>query len=191
MKIAVTGHSAGIGKALTTILESRGHTIIGLSTRDGHNIRSVTKIANIVKQCDMFINNAQSGFAQTELLYEVWNEWQGQPNKYIWCISTVMTQYPINVEVVNQNDTVSSMYRTQKVTLENTVAQLRLKNDAPKITIIRPGAVATQPDQTPEFPYCDTDAWAELIFNTILMGNEAGMIFTDLSLSATETSMDL
>jgi hypothetical protein len=43
----------------------------------------------------VFINNAQTGYAQTELLYEVWSRWQGK-ERYIWNISTMMTKQPIN-----------------------------------------------------------------------------------------------
>lgn len=42
MKIAITGHTAGIGQALAKAYE--GHEIIGLSKRDGNNIRNVAKI---------------------------------------------------------------------------------------------------------------------------------------------------
>ena len=71
MKIAITGHSAGIGQALAKQYEARGHEIVGLSKRYGHNIKTIPKIADHIEPCDMFINNAQSGFAQTELLFEM------------------------------------------------------------------------------------------------------------------------
>jgi nucleoside-diphosphate-sugar epimerase len=77
MKIAITGHTAGIGQALSTVLQQRGHEIVGLSKRNGHNIRNISKIADLIEPCDLFVNNAQVGYAQTELLYEVWQRWQG------------------------------------------------------------------------------------------------------------------
>ena len=90
MKIAITGHSAGIGQALAKIFETQGHEIIGLSRRNGYNIRSLPKVASMIESCDMFVNNAQVGYAQTELLFEVWRRWHGQ-QKYIVNISTQMT----------------------------------------------------------------------------------------------------
>jgi len=39
MKIAITGHTAGIGQAFSKILESRGHEIIGISRRTRENIK--------------------------------------------------------------------------------------------------------------------------------------------------------
>ena len=81
MKIAITGHSAGIGQALAKIFEAQGHEIIGLSRRNGYNIRSLPKVASMIESCDMFVNNAQVGYAQTELLFEVWRRWQGQQKR--------------------------------------------------------------------------------------------------------------
>ena len=67
MKVAITGHSAGIGQAFAKIFEAQGHEIVGLSRRNGYNIRSLPKVAAMIEPCDMLINNAQVGFAQTEL----------------------------------------------------------------------------------------------------------------------------
>ena len=61
MKIAITGHTAGIGKALTNQYVNQGHEIVGLSKREGNNIRNIPKICDQIEPCDMFINNAQSG----------------------------------------------------------------------------------------------------------------------------------
>jgi nucleoside-diphosphate-sugar epimerase len=99
MKIAITGHSAGIGQALAKIYEAQGHEVVGLSRRNGYNIRSLPKVAGMIEPCDMFINNAQVGFAQTELLFEIWRRWEGQ-QKIIVNISTQMTdlQIPPNRE---------------------------------------------------------------------------------------------
>jgi len=68
MKIAITGHTAGIGKAFAEQLARRGHVIIGISRRDGENIRRVSHTATLIEPCELFINNAQTGYAQTELL---------------------------------------------------------------------------------------------------------------------------
>ena len=49
MKIAITGHSAGIGQALAQVYQSQGHDIVGLSKRDGHNIRNIPKIIEYIE----------------------------------------------------------------------------------------------------------------------------------------------
>ena len=143
MKIAVTGHKHGIGKAFAEQLAERGHDIVGISRSDGENIRRIEHTANLIKPCDLFINNAQSMFAQTELLYAVWKRWQGQ-KKYIWNISTIMTEQPVNSIPDGLDDLDMSQYRVQKLALEESSKQLTHKNNRPFISIIRPGGVDTQ-----------------------------------------------
>ena len=89
MKIAITGHTNGIGKSFAQYLSSRGHEIVGLSQREGHNIRNIPKILEHITPCDMWINNAQAGYAQTELFQHVVEQWHNDTNKMIWVISTI------------------------------------------------------------------------------------------------------
>jgi nucleoside-diphosphate-sugar epimerase len=191
MKIAITGHTAGIGQAFAKILADRGHEIVGLSKRHGDNIRNTAKIVEKITPCDMFINNAQAGYAQTELLYEVWEKWQGQPGKYIWCIGTMMTQYPINLPIPGQNEVSMSQYRNQKIALDDAISQLRWKNFLPIITMIRPGGVATQPGQKSEWPYCEANSWANTIISTIVSANEQSMQLNEISLGCAKSTMPL
>jgi nucleoside-diphosphate-sugar epimerase len=119
MKIAITGHSKGIGKALADVYESRGHEIVGLSRSNGYNIKSIPKCADAIETCDMFINNAQAGFAQTELLFEMAKRWSGT-KKHIVVISTMMTQDPVSsIEGLDMDQ-----YRIQKIALEQAVQQV-------------------------------------------------------------------
>ena len=153
MKIAITGHSAGIGQALAKIYTEQGHEVIGLSRRIGYNIRSVPKVAGIIEPCDVFINNAQVGFAQTELFWEVWNRWRGQ-NKTIINISTQMTDD--SVALREEWD----QYIIQKKALELAHSQCQERSLLPKLILIKPGAIATQPGQQPP-EYQDVDAYAQ------------------------------
>lgn len=191
MKIAITGHTAGIGQAFAKILAGRGHDIVGLSKRHGDNIRNTAKMLEKIIPCDIFINNAQTGYAQTELLYAVWQAWQDQPGKHIWCIGTMMTQFPIEQSVPEYNDIVMNQYRNQKIALDDAISQLRNKKHMPVITMIRPGSIATQPEQLPKWPYCDVDIWADTVISTMLLANEQGMRYNELSLSAAKTRIPL
>ncbi len=153
MKIAITGHSAGIGQALTKIYTEQGHEVVGLSRRNGYNIRSLPKVAGMIEPCDMFINNAQIGYAQTELLFEVWRRWQGQ-QKYIINISTQMT------DMVLPPKEEWDEYIIQKKALELANQLLENRNPWPRLLLIRPGGIATQPGQTPP-DYMDVDEYAQ------------------------------
>ena len=163
MKIAITGHTAGIGKAFAEQLTKRGHSIVGISRREGENIRRVAHTASLIEPCDLFINNAQTGYAQTELLYEIWGRWQGQ-QKYIWNISTMMTEQPINSTPDGQDDLVMNQYRNQKLALEEASQQLRFKNSWPNISVIRPGGVATQA-QFSNSKKANVDTWTKSIID--------------------------
>jgi len=169
MKIAITGHTAGIGKAFAEQLGQRGHTILGISRRDGENIRRVPHTASLIEPCDMFINNAQTGYAQTELLYEVWSRWKGQ-QKYIWNISTTMVESPINSQPDGQDDLIMSQYRNQKLALEEASRQLRFKNRKPCISIIRPGGVATQ-DRFDNSNKANVNVWVRSVIDIFSHNN--------------------
>jgi len=169
MKIAITGHTAGIGAALAEVYW--GNEIVGISTREGNNIRNIPKVADLIEPCDMFINNAQAGFAQTELLFEIHRRWADQ-NKHIIVISTMMAQDPVSrMEGMDE-------YRLQKVTLEQAVQQLRYKNQTPRITLVRPGQVATQ-----SAAGADPEVWARALVNVFKMAESNGLSIPDISLA--------
>ncbi len=157
MKIAITGHSAGIGQALSNIYQNQGHEIIGLSRRIGYNIRNLSKILHMIEPCDVLINNAQTGFAQTELLFAIFEKWQHDQSKLIINISTMMTSSPYSTIPELGMD----LYRIQKLALEEAHRQLYFKN-GPRMILVKPGSVATQPDQN--FPeYADVNEWAKTL----------------------------
>ena len=182
MKIAITGHTAGIGKAFAERLAQRGHTIVGISRRGGENIRRVPHTASLIEPCDMFINNAQSQYAQTELLYEVWRRWQGK-EKYIWNISTMMTEEPINSSPDGQDDLIMSAYRNQKIALENASRQLRFKNSLPNISIIRPGGVSTQ-EQWDNTSKADVKLWVESVID--IFAHNDNILISEISVGYTK-----
>ena len=190
MKICITGHTAGIGKAFAEVLGDRGHDIVGLSKRDGHNIRNIPKILEHIKPCDMWINNAQSGFAQTELFYAVWNHWQ-KTEKTIWVISTAMTQdYDIaNVETMKQSDILE--YRTQKRALEEAVHSVKQISTLPRVCIIRPGKVATQPGEVAHQQGADASEWANTVVNMYNQCREYQLLPSELSLIYSKNAPNL
>ena len=182
MKIAITGHTHGIGKAFAEQLAERGHYIVGISRRAGKNIRRVLHTASLIEPCDLFINNAQSQYAQTELFYEVWKRWSGQ-KKYIWNISTMMTEEPVNSMPDGQDDIAMSQYRNQKLALEEASKQLRYKNCWPQISIIKPGGVATQ-EQNDNTNKADVKLWVNSVIDTFAHNNN--IFISEISIGYTK-----
>lgn len=176
MKIAITGHTAGIGQALSNIFLSQGHEIVGLSRREGNNIRNTPKICDQIEPCDLFVNNAQSGYAQTELLFEMAQRWQNT-GKRIVIISTMMTQQPVcSIPGLDMDH-----YRIQKLALEQSVHQLRQKRLGIKFTIVRPGNIATSPDKTVP-PAADVDNWAKTLCEILELAQVNNLSIPEISL---------
>ena len=125
MKIAITGHKKGIGKAFAEQLSSRGHEIIGISRSDGENIRRTAHTASLIEPCDLLINNAISNYAQTELLFEIWHRWQASKDTHhIWNISTELCSQQNDQKLNGLSMRESMQYRNQKMSLELAHAQL-------------------------------------------------------------------
>jgi len=150
MKIAISGHKRGIGQAFAEQLSEKGHDIVGISRSDGENIRRIVHTASIIEPCDMFINNAISFYAQTELLFEVWHRWQhSDRTHHIWNISTKVCEWkedrPINGLTMRE----SMQYRNQKMALELAHRQLDSQPSGIEMSLIRPDSVNTQPFSHP------------------------------------------
>lgn len=151
MKIAITGHKKGIGKAFAEQLSARGHEIIGISRSDGENIRRTAHTASLIEPCDMLINNAISLYAQTELLFEVWHRWQDiKETHYIWNISTKLCEQDHDIDINGITFRESMQYRNQKMALELAHHQLNFQPSNIKMSLIRPGDVRTQTWSNPD-----------------------------------------
>jgi NADP-dependent 3-hydroxy acid dehydrogenase YdfG len=176
MKIAITGHTAGIGQALAQEYTLDGHEIVGLSKREGNNIRNIPKICDQIEQCDIFVNNAQAGYAQTELLFEMTRRWAGT-KKHIIVVSTMMTQDPVS----GLSGLDMDQYRVQKVALEEAVSQIRYRRLGVKITIVRPGNIATSSDKTVP-PAADVGNWTRTLLDLLDMAARNNLKISDISL---------
>lgn len=140
MKIAITGHSKGIGAEFKSYYESQGHTVVGFSRSNGYDLRDwsvLHKMLEQIKDCDLLISCAKPDFVQTTLLYEIWKLWQGQP-KTILNVSSVLASMPCNPPSMDY-DPMLDFYRTGKISLEEAAKQLSAKSALPYITTIRPG----------------------------------------------------
>ena len=78
IKIAITGHTKGLGAEIFKHLEST-HTVIGFSRSNGYDIKSPLDRRKILKasaEADVLINLVHNYYHQTDLLFEFFQAWE-------------------------------------------------------------------------------------------------------------------
>lgn len=133
---AITGHTRGIGLALSTALGSENYK--GFSRFNGYDIRSPSdrmRIINESSDCDVFVNCAYCGDdSQTTLLYELFDRWK-KISKIIVNIGSETT------EGIKKHPW---PYTAHKASLDKASQQLSHLNMPCKVLNIRFGFVGTE-----------------------------------------------
>jgi NADP-dependent 3-hydroxy acid dehydrogenase YdfG len=81
--IGITGHTKGIGKGLYDHFSKLGCNVLGFSLENGFDIsKNRDEIISWTKECDLFFNNAYSGYSQVELA-KLWQQEHWHNNHYI------------------------------------------------------------------------------------------------------------
>ncbi len=84
MKIAITGHTKGIGKAIADLYYT--DEVVGFSRSNGFDLSVDSTVDAIVEQCiscNVFVNNAYSGTKQVDLFEKVFAQWRNDSTKTI------------------------------------------------------------------------------------------------------------
>jgi len=171
MKIAITGHTAGIGQALAAVYQHHGHEVMGFSRSNGYDIRCADRRSAIIQACrdaDVFVNNARGSpgdeFAQVKLLFEIWQAWQAQQRQIINISSSLTMRWEHDVGILT--------YRTSKRALEDACDFLWNKSAWPAVSVIAPCRT-----DTPSTEYLktsnkvDTMEFAQLVYQTSTQTN--------------------
>lgn len=146
MRIAITGHSQGLGAEFVRAYEADGHTVTGYSRSNGYDLRDWSRMQEMLDQVqdyDLFISCAKPDFVQTTVLYELWKRWRGQ-NKTIINISSIITYFPTCPPDLFDQPAMD-FYRTSKLSLNEACAQLSFKSLLPNIVLIKPGHLYNNP----------------------------------------------
>lgn len=144
MKVAITGHSRGLGRVLWDRFEAQGDVeLVGFSRSNGYDIvKSQDKIVTESLDCDLFINNAYSGFAQADLLVKMTDAWKHQPNKHI-----------VNVSSLSSYHDKRRMwpYSIHKIALDRQAEQIQANFPWPRIINFRPALFESDMGYSSEF----------------------------------------
>jgi len=138
MNIAITGHTRGVGKFIYEHFKPKAN-VIGLSRSNGYDINDTSDILDAVKNSDVFINNAYSGYQQVFLLEELYQRWKDL-DKIIISIGSVITDYP-RIEEELDND--PWPYRDHKLALQKKFRQLVWTPSRCHLVLINLGATDT------------------------------------------------
>ena len=191
MNIAITGHSKGLGALLFDILKT-DNTVKGFSRSNGYNLLDSATIDCVVKEvedCDIFINNAKTGWGQIEMFNKLMLAWAGK-RKRIINIGSIVTTF--NYVSDSGNNMVSRMPGWQQHTNHSnfpiisaghyTAIKTALKaasyhawenNEWPMVSLVQPGPFPA----TGFKPLEDGRTWmtaeqvAKHIINTVIYNN--------------------
>lgn len=146
MKIAITGHTSGIGQATASLLSRHGHEVVGFSRRNGWDFTKPELRDDLIEELkndyDCFINNAyphkyyqsMEGFFQVELLNRVWLLWEKKQDKKIVVVGSDK----------ESNKPYYHPFSVHKKAIDLTCQQLRNTRAWPHIINIKPTYVDTQ-----------------------------------------------
>jgi short-subunit dehydrogenase len=131
MKIAITGHTSGLGKNLYDEL-IKTHEVTGMSRANGYDL-SVNIEKFVSEDFDIYINNAHLSYTQTDLLYRLFAK---NKNRECTIINIGSVSSDGNKDAVNE-------YAVQKSALEKASLQLQLIDSDCKVLLLKLGRMNT------------------------------------------------
>jgi len=152
MKIAVTGHTSGLGKALFDHYSNNGNIVSGFSRQTGFDLRDwsmLQKLLDLTENFDLLISNAKPDFFQTLLLYEMAKR-STRVSKVISIGSAI-----IDFEISDDQDVGINLYKTQKLALKDAHCQLVKKYKDFNSILVHPSHLYDSTD----INYSRLDSW--------------------------------
>lgn len=135
-RIAITGHTQGIGLALYNYYQNQGKQVVGFSLDNGWDIsRDLTAIVKQTEDCDLFFNHAYCDNYQTELA-EKWHEQHWHHNH---CIVNTSSEVSLREPILDSQMPWLAKYQKHKQNLN--VMSNRINNSYSKcksITLFLP-----------------------------------------------------
>lgn len=165
-KIAITGHTSGIGKGLFDHFTAMGCTVKGFSKDTGFDIGNKLNqdlIITHTKDCDLFINNAYHHYDQVELM-KLWQR-QHWHDKHFIISTSSMAAEPL-ADIPNNFPWLTS-YGEEKYAINKTSWDINHSGSKCKSIVVMPGVC-----QTNFFnPYDTADHNGKELYETIMKTN--------------------
>lgn len=141
--VAITGHTSGIGQGLYKHFESLGCRVKGFSLDNGFDIgtkENQEQIIELTKDCDLFINNAYSGYAQVELAH-LWQQQHWHDKHFIVSTSSMAAEPLADIPT---NFPWLTPYGEEKYAINKKSWEINHSGSKCKSIVLMPGVVATQ-----------------------------------------------
>jgi NADP-dependent 3-hydroxy acid dehydrogenase YdfG len=147
-RIAITGHTRGIGEQLWNRLEDRGFELKGFSRSTGYNLQRVSTCKRVAEEiaewnADVFVNNAYVPDNQVRLLYLMYEHWVEKP-RLIINLSATSSDSITNFSQMGYNENWTP-YVSDKARLDWASLQLAnmFKQGKCRVSLVKPGFVDT------------------------------------------------
>ena len=101
-KIAIVGHTRGIGKAIADLYRKKKYTVVGLSSSNGYDLQcSQVEIMEQLDDCRLIVLNAYVGRGQMTLLKRIYGKYLFEDKKVVVITSTSGTTIGADEELHN------------------------------------------------------------------------------------------
>jgi NAD(P)-dependent dehydrogenase (short-subunit alcohol dehydrogenase family) len=155
-KVAITGHSKGLGSILFERYSKKGLVVLGASRQNGYdlnNSQTLNAFCEQIKDYHLLINNAPGGF-QRHVLRKMFHLWRGK-DKIIMNVGSRATQFSVSAAMD---------YGTEKAALDFYVRSAQhFGQGSPHVLLIRPGYFGGDRSKNKEVDKIDPNHVADLI----------------------------
>lgn len=155
-KIAITGHTQGLGKILFNLYQKNQYEVYGASRSNGFDFNvpnNIHRFLEDIETYDILINNAPGQF-QSDIFQDIYRKWQGK-KKVILNVGSRTTQFSVSKAM---------QYGAEKAHLDFlTRSAQHFGTQYPYVLLIRPGFFGGVRSQNKEGPKVDPKYIADVI----------------------------
>jgi len=172
MKVLITGHTRGIGKALAECFTNDGHEVIGFSRSEGNDIANADVRSNLLttlSDCDVFVNNAYIPDFQHELLESAYNIYKNS-NKYIIHIGSKIID--IDPKSLGEDQWFTTYFDNKTKSQEFIEKNLYGRNTSLGIINVIPGFIETDMTEHVDYKKIKVDKLANFVYDVFKMRND-------------------